>query len=296
MTKDISGIEKAREVKNKLKNEIVVEKISALKKAIAVAQLSPEALAYMEKHNSTGVEDLNTGVSIPMLRVHTTNVSTKNVLANGRQPDNGQIFHTGLQMAWDSVPTIFLSIKKCRLHQIDEFGNMKRDEETGAPLLKAHYLVAGVLDETLAPFVIYVKGMSYNKIWDLEQQLSPYVTKRAGGIPLSMVKIMVGSDVDEVPKGKYKGQQKNVLKFDLLMHESGEFPVLEADPNKLKLLEKATLDAEAMLDHIIENKGITEKDYNSQKQESEELTSTVKSTIIDSDVEDADIENDDVPF
>lgn len=291
MSKQQSGLETLRATANKIALEVQASKQAA----IEAAQLSPEAMEYMNRHAATGASDLNTGVSIPQLRIHSTGVSTKNQLPDGSDPDDGQIFYTGDQQAFDSVNVILLAIKKCRLEQ---------QNDDGSTTMKANYLLAGLLDETLQPFIIYVKGMSYKKIWDLEDQLKPYVTKRAGGIPLSMVKVTVSSQKEVVEQGKYKGQKKNVFKFQLLMHESGQFPVLEGDGEKLAVLESSTQKAEDMLEQIISGKGMTEKEWNQQKNGDKVLEQTVAETIVDGDVQptndDFDVSDDsvadDIPF
>lgn len=279
------GYKKARAITDQIKKEREEREagqqtgLAMAKKALAAAGLSPEAMAYAEKHASTGVDDLNTGVSVPQLRIHSVGVSTKNVLADGSEPSDGQIYHTGLQEAWDEVDVILLSIKKCRLEQ--------EDEQSGTTVMKAHYLLAGMTEETFEPFVIYVKGMSYSKIWELEDQLKPYVTKRPGGIPLSMLKIRISSEKQVVETGKYKGQKKNVFKFSLIMHPSGQFPVLEGRSEVLASFDSATEGAESMLEMIISGRGMSEKEWNQKKkeaQEVEETTSNVQNAVFDGEV------------
>lgn len=262
----------------KLKAAVAQDKALAVsQQAIANAQLSEAAMAYLSKHAKTGADDLNTGVAVPQLRIHSVGASTKNQLVNGEDPTDGQLFHTGLQEAWNEVPVIILAIKKCRLEQRDDNGELVVDEQTGEAQLKATYLVAGLLDESLQPFVLYVKGLSYNKMWDLEDQLKPYVTKRAGGIPLSMVKIMVSSEKEVVEMGRYKGQKKNVLKFTLI--KAGEFPVLENDGERLEIIERGTQQAEEMLEDIVANKGISEKEWNVRKKESQEAAQMLNTVV-----------------
>lgn len=281
MSTENKGLETLRATAAKLKSEVL-----ASNQAIQAAQLSSEAMEYLQRHSTTGAEDLNTGVTVPQLRIHSVGVSAKNQLTDGSDPTDGQIFYTGDQTAYDKVTVVLLSIKKCRLEQ--------EDEKTHEKYMKANYLLAGVIDETLQPFVMYVKGMSYNKIWGLEDQLKPYVTKRAGGIPLSMVKIVISSEKEKVEQGDYKGQKKNVLKFELLMDHSGQYPVLEGSGEKLRVLESSMEKAELMLDQIISSKGMTEKEWNQSKKQSQQLTSNVEESVVNAE-ESADY-SDDPPF
>lgn len=294
MPDENKGLETLRATAARIKSEVVASNQAA----IVAAKLSDEAMEYLNRHSATGAEDLNTGVSVPQLRIHSVGISAKNELADGSEPKDGQIFYTGDQTAYDKVTVILLSIKKCRLEQ--------EDEKTGEKYMKANYLLAGLIDETLQPFVMYVKGMSYNKIWLLEDQLKPYVTKRAGGIPLSMLKIVVSSEKEKVEQGDYKGQKKNVFKFELLMHESGEFPILEGDGEKLRMLDSSTEKAENMLDQIVASKGMTEKEWLQQKKDGQRMSQAVQTNVIDAEEAETPPDNfetteaedvaDDIPF
>lgn len=255
MTNTGKGLEAFHAAGNKLKAEVKATS-DMVNKAIVGAQLSPEALAFMNENVQVGAEELNTGVAVPQLRIHSVGVSTKNQLANGSEPADGDIFYTGTQEAFPVVRVVILSIRKCRLEQTSEL--------TGEKSMKATYLVAGLIEQSGDLFVMYVKGMSYNKIWDLEEQLKPYVTKRAGGIPLLMLKIDVSSEKERVEQGKYKGQMKNVFHFELAKDPSGEFPVLESDVRRLQHFKEMIVRAEEMLDALIAQKGMTEKQYKSQ--------------------------------
>ena len=296
MSGENAGTEAFQAMGNKLKQEVALAKVSSSKSAILAANLSPKAMEYLSRHTTTGLNDINMGGGIPQLKIHSESNSTTNHLVDGTDPEDGQIFYTGSQEAFDTLTVILLSIKKCRLEQ----------DNNGKKYMKANYLLAGVIDKTLQPFMIYVSGMSYKKIWELQEQLKPWVTKREGGIPLSMVKVVLSSKKEKVEQGEFKGQKKNVWKFELLMADSG-FPVLEGDDTRLEKLESMTETAESMLDGIIEDKGVTEKEWNLQKKESETMKSNIKETVLEGETvgstqddewsSDEDLDKtDDVPF
>lgn len=308
MSTQKTGLELAREKNEQIKASLADDKKNQANAAslVAKANLSPELLEYMERKNSsTSYEDLNTGMAVPQLRIHSAGNSTKNQLEDGSDPKDGQIFYTGTKEAFDVATIIILAIKKCRLLETDEKGNPKIDDN-GNEIYKANYLIAGVMDGSLDPYVAYIKGMSYNKIWPLEEQLKPYVTKRKGGIPLNMVKILASSEKERVGKGPYKGQAKNVWKFDLKLTPDG-YPVLEANLDYLNRLDQATESAEAMLEDIISRKGMTEKEWNARKNGSQELVEAAKDEFVEeAEPEDypepvkgvptQDVDPDDIPF
>lgn len=283
MSTQKTGLEIAREKASQLKASMAEDKVKAVNASslIAQADLSEEVMAYMAQNSAkTSYDDLNTGMSMPQLRIHSAGNSTKNQLEDGSDPVDGQIFHTGTKQAFNVATIIILAIKKCRLVETDQFGKPKTDE-AGNEIYKANYLLAGVLDGTLEPYVAYIKGMSYNKIWSLEEQLKPFVTKRKGGIPLNMVKILAASEKERVEKGPFKGQAKNVWKFVLKTNPQTGYPVLEVDFDYLKRLDQATESAELALEDIISRKGMTEKQWNLSKDGGEELVTAARETFVE---------------
>jgi len=310
MANEKTGLEIAREKNQQLKQSIAEDKAKAVNASslIAQANLSEEVMAYMLQNSvNNNYEDLNTGMSMPQLRIHSAGNSTKNQLEDGNDPKDGQIFYTGTKKAVDVATVIILAIKKCRLLETDEKGKAKVDEN-GNERYSATYLVAGVMDGTFDPFLMYVKGMSYNKIWDLEEKLKPFVTKRKGGIPLNMVKILVSSEKERVQNGPYKGQAKNVFKFDLKMAANG-YPVLEVNFEYLKKLDQITESAELALEDTISRKGMTEKEWNLRGTDGGELLAAAHETFTEVQPEaetnppeptesdkTQDIDPDDIPF
>jgi len=248
----MTGQDKLRETALRLKNEVADEKRLALKKSFAISsEITPEMMEFINENLSVGIADLNLSQSLPMLRIHTDN-SSKNQLTDGSDPEIGQLYYTKNKEAYNEVIVSILTVKKARLQNMEYLD--KYD---------ATYLVAGVIENTSDPFVMYVKGMSYNKIWELENKIKEYV--RPGGVPMFMLKIKISTEKEAVKDGKYKGQKKYVFKLDIL--ENSGLPALEIDMQRCRDLRKSIDGAEKTLNDIIARKGMTEEEYRQQKKQ-----------------------------
>lgn len=234
----------ARKKAQEIKERSLVEKRESARSVnqmlAPLNNVSPEVLAFMSANASRGIEDIPMFDSLPIMRVHTSQ-STTNSLSEGGQPEIGQLYHSGEHAAYDSVVVNLLCIKKC---QMPEYGGTE---------LKAHYLVAGVINESSAPFVMYIKGMSYNKVWELQEQIKPLVKNKQQPIPLFALKINVYSEKEKPQDPKYAAQY--VVKYAVTSE-------IETSIERLQWLKEGMEKAEMVLDEIIENRGVKYSDEN----------------------------------
>lgn len=234
--------EKARSTAAAIKEKSLAEKKEQRKSIDAqlatLSTVSTDVLDFLSINANRGIEDIPMFDSLPIMRVHTSQ-STTNKLSDGGEPEVGQLYHSADQSAYDEVTVHLLCIKKC---QMPEYGGQQ---------LKAHYLVAGMIDETQSPFVMYIKGMSYNKVWELQEQLKPFVKNKKQPIPMFALKIKLYTEKEKPQDPKYAAQF--VVKYQVLF-ENG-IPLIETDLDRLQMLKDGVEKSEMVLDEIIESRG-----------------------------------------
>lgn len=233
----------ARQTADRIKNESVEEKKALVLKQneiLASLNVSAEAMALFSQNANTGIEDIGMNVSMPVLRVHTAG-STKNITDNGDEPNIGEFFYTGTKQILKDPVVHILSIKKCLMPKKD------------STELKSNYLVAGILDETNQPFVMYINGMSYNKVWAFSDMIKPFVKNKAAPIPMFALKVVLYSEKEQDQNKKYAPQP--VIKYKLLIDEETQFPLIETNVERITWLKEGADKANDAMDELIATYG-----------------------------------------
>ena len=285
----MTAMEKIRQQKEALRNSSKEDKVKAVQDtALAPLQAAdPETIAWLMEQAEQENDDLDGGSSFPTLAVHTAQ-SRNNVLSNGKEPEYGQLFYSGAQTAHTNPQVHLLSVKKCSLPDFADPSKVKK-----------HYLIAGVLAETLEPFVMYIKGMSYKYVWELSSLLAPFTKGKQIRVPKFALTVRLLTD-KEKPSGDFAPQY--VVKYEVVKDENG-FPVMNLDRDHLKKMAELANRAEEMLESIIANKGIPETEIvNEREQQLQAVRTATGQLDIDTVAEAMGAKNaeirleDDIPF
>jgi hypothetical protein len=237
------GLKAFHKMGNKLINEAQRERVTRMteqqKTELTVpGTITEDVLAYFQENAETGLEDIGLGGSLPILKVHTSQ-STGTELADGSTPELGELFYSGSKTAYKDLTVHILAIKKA---MFPEYQNPS--------MLKSNYLVAGLIADTNEPFVMYIKGMSFNKIWDLQDQIRPFVTNKKRPVPMFAMRFKLFTQLEEPQDKKFKAQY--VVKYQLL--KSGEFPMIVGTIEQVKQLKEMAEKAKFLLGEIIRKK------------------------------------------
>lgn len=233
----MSGEQKFKEMGEKLKEEAQANQTKEaelkpvrseeMEKSVATMSTFSEDVAEFFKSNAeVGTEDMNMQTGFPTLRAYGKN-STNSELLIGEELKIGDLYYTGTKRNYGpEVVVHILYIKQCKLPDF-----------TNPEVMKANYVLGGVIDETNEPFILYAKGMSYNKVWDLQEQIAPYV-KRATPVPMFAMKIKIFTKLETSEGDGAKFGAQPVIYYKLQMHDSGEFPDIDPDMRRLASLRK----------------------------------------------------------
>lgn len=181
-----------------------------------------------------GYDESESG-SFPVLRQHKAG-SIKNERADGEEIKIGDFFHTGTKESYHDPVVTLLKIKKCRIPGYAEQGE--------TPTLKSTYLVAGLLENN-QPFLLYVNGLSYNKMWPLQDELRQY--KRQ--FPLFAFKVKLVASKDRDLNQKYAPQP--VVTFEIVKDTKTKQPVIEGNPERVQALSELSDRAESMISDLV---------------------------------------------
>ncbi len=217
------GLEKMRDTVSKIKSSADVQsKLPSLDTVV-----NQDTLALLQSFSEKGIQDMGMNQGMPVLRVHSAS-STKNTLANGSQPKIGSFFYTATKEELVNPVVRLLAVKKCMLPKMKE-------REYDPEELKANYVIAGVIIDTNAPFVMYINGLSYNKVWALMDQLKPWV--KGMKIPMFSLHIRLSTQMEQDQGKKYA--PKPVTTYGLVMGKN-DFPVVETNRDTIMELAKQT--------------------------------------------------------
>lgn len=235
----LTGLEKARSVADQIRQDGKQEQETRM---VAQAEVKPESIKPVDSeianlyanYSAFEAEDaLDRSGGFPVLTIHTTQ-STKNELESGNQPKVGNLFHKGSKQEFTEVIANILYVKECRL---PDYNDKK--------VLKSNYVVAGIITALDLPFMLFAKGMSYNKIWKLSEKMRPY--RKKDKAPKWAFNVRIYTSLEK-PIKDFKEQY--VIDYDLARDQDGN-PIYESDPQRAKMLAGAVETAKDAVDRYV---------------------------------------------
>ena len=242
------GIDKLREQVEQIRgNDAAKKETAAMEVAKTLESVrNNEKLAALYRENvNVGTEDL--GGQSPLLKVHTTNKSTANQLADGTEPNNGWFFYKPTGEQFKEVVCHILTISK-GFRAKDMNGNDKWNQ-----------LLAGVIEHQVEgkvdykPFVMYVTGTKLSKMWEFGKEAKQYTHAKPVGIPMFALSVKLTTEIVKSDFGN-----NWVVNFEILKNEDGT-PVLVTDEGVFVYLRDSVASVQDTIASIIDAKATEEQ-------------------------------------
>lgn len=249
----MSGLDKAREIADKLRKEAEVEKaqkevaIQDAKTQLAAIQSDP-VLAQMYADNAkVGAENL--GGELPVLKVHAVGKSSTNELADGSEPEDGYFFYKPTQEQFKEVDCHILSISR-------GFKALGMPDSRGKRRTVFHQIMGGVIVNggEYKPFIIYLTGLKLGPMWDFGKEAAKYTRAKPFGIPMFALTVKLTTKKEVNTYGK-----SWVINFDIQKNEDGSVKLV-SDPGEFQFYKDGVEDVERTIALIISKKEIKEGD------------------------------------
>lgn len=217
MSKTKSGKEQLKETADRLRvDKKAVDKKTLAKKKEVEGELAVvrgnEKLMQMYQDNAR-VGSENIGSSLPMLKIHSTNKSLGNELADGTEPNNGWFYYSKTKEQFENVTCRILTISK----GFRTDGMM--DKKTGKRKTNVfNQLLGGVIinDGKLLPFIAYFTGIKLNNLWEFGKDAHKYT--HAKPVPIPMFALTVELTTEMVT---HNFGSSPVMKFKILKDKDG---------------------------------------------------------------------------
>lgn len=285
------GIEKARAKADELKAEVQA-KAEAEEKGMEAAKTQLETisqnkdLAQMYADNAhVGAE--NIAGSLPLLKVHQAGKS-KNTLANGQEPDNGNFFYQQTGEEFKDVLIHVLTISR----------GFKAPGLNGQGEDKFNQILGGCIIEegnTFKPFIMYFTGKKLRNLWDFGKEAAKYTHKKPLSIPMFALTVKLTTEKKDNDFG-----YSFVVNFEIVKNEQGD-PKLITDPGIFTYIRDNVEDVASTISSLIAAKA-------SAEDAEEVVTADIRGDVVQEDQYDPssepqdpvgkqdDVNPDDVPF
>ena len=258
MTEEKSGIEKVREIAEKLKAEAAVEaeakenKMVEAKNALATISENKELADMYRENAKAGAENL--GGALPQLKVHAAGKSSTNELSDGTEPNDGFFFYKPTGEQFKELECHILTISRGY-----RAGGFQGKENV------FHQILGGAIidGEELKPFIMYFTGTRLSNLWDFGKEASKYT--HAKPLPIPMFALTVKLSTESVKNNFGKNW---IIRFEIVKTEDGD-PKLVTDPKLFTILRENVETVESTISNLIDVKATEVEEVTEVTQESQ---------------------------
>lgn len=171
---------------------------------------SDELKALFSQDAQVGVEDMGTSGKMPMLVMlssQSTAIKEDEKDDAGKDLKIGRFFHSETRKQYDSIEANILYIKEAYLPKY------QKPDETSL-----NYIIGGIIrDETKAPFIMYIKGMSLSSFFNFKTDIQRVVSNKQQPVPMYALIVEISKEVkDSQGFGKV-----NTIKLSLKRDKNG---------------------------------------------------------------------------
>lgn len=252
-------MEKAKQVRDQLMKEInktseaVAKSIGPvgegeMDNALAILQTNAELAKMYQESSKVGAQNL--GGSIPMLKIHTTNKSVGNELADGSEPNDGWFFYNQTSQQFKNPICHILTISKGFRAEgmVDSKTGIKGDD-------KFNQIMGGVIEDegSYLPFIFYFTGMRLSRLWEFGKEAGKYTHAKPFPIPMFALSVKLSTVKEKNPYG-----MTSVVVFEILKDKAGN-PLIVTDPGKFIFLRDNVEQLEDTISSLIAAKSTEEK-------------------------------------
>jgi hypothetical protein len=175
------------------------------------------------------------GDTLPMLKIH-SGKSQGNVLTDGSEPNKGWFFHTKTQKQYETVEVYILSISR---------GYHAKAMERGKDP-QFNQLMAGMVVEDMAPFIMYVSGLKLQNMWEFGKEIAAYTKSKSMPIPMFTMRVRLSTSLKSHSYGK-----SYIVDFELIRDKNGH-PVVVTEAGLFNVLRDGVQYVQGVTDSIIE--------------------------------------------
>lgn len=279
MTDIKTGIDKARDIRNKIasetvtktNNEVEILNSAEISNTLATIGANKNLMSMYAESADLGSENLG-GESLPLLKIHAAGKSLGNQLANGEQPHDGYFYYKKTQQEFKDV--------LCHILTISE--GFRADGLEGKTNVFNQILGGVIIDDgDLKPFLMYFTGTKLQKLWDFGKEASKWTKLKPVGIPMFALTVKLTSErvVDGI-------KSWFVTNFEISKDLEGN-PELVQDETEFRLLRDNVVKVKDMIDRLIANKATED----TAQIPSNEDTDSAGRKITDIIVDDGDFDN-----
>lgn len=209
----------------------------------------PELYKAYKDNANLGADNL--GGTIPQLKIHTTGKSSKNELANGKQPQDGNFFHTLTQKEYEDALVHILAIS-----------GGYRSEFRGKSVYTQ--LLSGIMisDTEYVPFVTFLTGKKLAPMWEFAKEIKKWTQK---GIPMFALTVKLDKHSEKNDFGS-----SWIIDFELVKDSEG-IPTLVHDMAEFNMLKDKVSEMKDVMRAISESQSGEEEVGVAEVEEKEEL-------------------------
>lgn len=249
-------MDKMRQLTNNIKNEIEArpeDGVAPLREKemtsiISSIESNADLVRMYQESSKMGSDNLQS--SLPILKVHTTNKSVKNLLADGTEPNDGWFFYgkTGQQFKNPVVHVLTIS-KGFRAEGMTDTKTGKKKENV------FNQILGGVIVDgsDYLPFIYYFTGVKLAKMWEFGKEASKYTQAKPVSIPMFALSVKLSTVKERDSYG-----MNWIVNFEILKNESG-FPILVKDQGEFVFLRDSVATIEDTIASLIASKVTNEK-------------------------------------
>ena len=210
--------------------DLVVNQLAALK--------NNSQLATMYAENAQ-VGAKNLAGELPLLKVHATGRSIKNVLSSGQEPNDGWFFY--------KVTAEQFEIVRCHILTISR--GFRAEGMEGKEDVFNQILGGLILDgDDIKPFIMYFTGLKLSYLWEFGKEANKYT--HAKPVPIPMFALTIELKTEKVTNSYGKSW---VVKFEIVKDKE-DIPILVMDPAKFQFLKEKVEKVEDTIASLIATK------------------------------------------
>lgn len=237
----MSGYEEAKATIDKIKSQPEDNVIATMQQVQA-----NEALRQMYA-DSASVGSENLGGELPLLKVHATGKSSKNILADGSKPNDGWFFYKKTAEQFKTLKCHILTISKGFKAE-----GLEKDE-TGKARMIFNQIMGGVIIDPTNPndyklFIMYFTGKKLNPMWEFGKEASKYTKAKPVGIPMFALTVSLETETQKNDFG-----ESWIVNFEI-EKTPDLLPVLVMDPGRFQFLKDSVGELQDIITSLIESK------------------------------------------
>lgn len=216
------------------KDQAEIEKVSSPSSEIV---LPDDVQAFYRENAQEGSQNLS--MALPLLKI--TESNSDNIGVDGNTVLPGWFYYAPTQEAIKELAVSVLTISR---------GFYALDNDKKGPKPKFHQIMAGVILQTGAPFLMFVTGTRLSNMWDFGRTIAPMVRNRKAPIPMMAFKVHL-----VLEKIKTNFGSNHIIKLDLIKTDDGVLD-LETDIQVLTKYKAHLANLEGMINSFIQEKEV----------------------------------------